>query len=136
MTGDLHSAPVPRVIAALFGAISVLLGLPAALFGLLLIVGAATEKNPSGAIIGGVILCTVGCLASVLGVRLVLNRGRSDGGLVSPLAMRIAGACFLVCSPVLLIGDRSPIAILHTCEVIIAGIALLGIAARRENRHE
>lgn len=82
-------------------------------------------------------LVLLGCIALVgvfflaLSRRLLLGKGRNDGGLFPPFALRLAGVIFLSSPLLLFFGPRT-----HFLNVILcigAGVACFTLASRRSD---
>lgn len=76
-----------------------------------------------------------GLFLSAWGVRLVANRRRADGGLLSPWALRFGGMLFFVMALAFLIWERSW-RVLEVGGILGAGVACFVLANRREEANQ
>ena len=136
MKQDQYLANAPRGLEVGAGIILALLSL-----GLLGAGGLVLYRLVTGRLIEagvfwvGVSALVIGAVLSRLSLRLVAGeRDRSDGGLLSPTSLRLAGACFVI-APVLMIFENW-IHLIHLAASISCAVACFLLAARREQLTE
>lgn len=117
----------------------ILLSIPMAFFGVLttgvstlIFYSAIVERDvPVNAMYAGMLLLPVGILCFLIMWRLASGRsGRTDGGLFSPLALRLWGAVFLSYPAIFLL--MKSLMVFESLSSIAAGIACFKLAAHRE----
>jgi hypothetical protein len=136
MTEGQYSAPMSRAATLAAGVVSALFGVPLLLLGVLFIFSALREPPPTSAVVIGCVALAVGAFMSLMAYRLISNRPRSDGGLVPPWALRIAGVSFIVAGPFLAWEKHSYFTMRHALGSVSAGLACFGIASYRERKRE
>jgi len=124
--------PVNRVVQVATGLPITILGLLAiGVAGLILYVYFTGESVPSPILWFGIIILPVGFFCLLIAWRLFIGySGRKDGGLFSPVALRIAGTIFLI-QPVLLFFAKS-YWILKSITCVLAAFACFTLASKRE----
>jgi hypothetical protein len=126
--------PVNRVVQVATGLPITILGLLAiGVAGLILYVFFTGESVPRPILWFGIIILPVGFFCLLIAWRLFIGySGRKDGGLFSPVALRIAGAIFLI-QPVLLFFAKS-YWILESITCVLAAYASFALASQRESK--
>ena len=128
-----YSKPVNRGVQFLLSIPMAFFGLLATGVGILIFYFAIVEKDvPVNALYAGTLFLPVGIFCLLIMWRLASGRsGRKDGGLFSPLVLRLWGAVFLS-YPILFILMKS-VMIFESLLSIGAGIACFRLASRRES---
>jgi hypothetical protein len=131
-----YSAPMPRAVALAAGVVSALFGVPLLLLGGFVIFSALKESTPTSMEVIGCVALAVGAFMSLLAYRLISNKPRSDGGLVPPWALRVAGMGFIAGAPFYVWVNHSMVSAWHALGLVTAGLACFGIATYRERKRE
>jgi hypothetical protein len=134
MSEGQYSAPMSRAATLAAGVVSALFGVPLLLLGVLFLFSALRESTPTSTVVIGFVALAVGAFMSLMAYRLISNKPRSDGGLVPPWALRIAGVSFIVAGPFLAWEKHSYLSMWHAIGSVSAGLASFGIASYRERR--
>jgi hypothetical protein len=127
-----YSKPVNRGAQILLAAPMAVFGLLATGVGILIFYFAITENDvPANALCAGALFLPVGIVCLSIMWRLATGRsGRRDGGLFSPLVLRLWGAVFL--SYPLLFYLLNSLMVFESLLSIGAGIACFRLASHRE----
>ena len=133
MSDDRYSAPIPKWLSVAVGFVCALIGVPLVAFCVVGVIGLLTRPSPESAIVIVSVALTVGLFMSVMGIRLLRNKARPDGGLVSPWVLRLGGAFFVVVPVLMALEHRSLPSIWHIVGLMSAGIACFALANRREH---
>ena len=131
-----YSAPMSRAATLAAGVVSALFGVPLLLLGVLFMFSALRKPTPTSTVVIGCVALAVGAFMSLMAYRLISNRPRSDGGLVPPWALRIAGVSFIVAGPFLAWAKQSYSSMWHALGSVSAGLACFAIASYRERWRE
>jgi len=129
-----YSSAVPRAATLVAGIVSALFGVPLLLGGGFAVFRLLEEPaSTSGAVIACIAL-VVGIFMSYWAFRLTSNKPRSDGGLMSPWALRIGGVFLIGAAPFYVLARHSPVSVWHALGLVSAGLACFAMASHRE-RH-
>ncbi len=131
-----HQQPAGRGLEVLAGLACSSCGVGLAIlggFGLFALLVRDGPAPTSSTVLFTLTICALAALFLVLGWRLVLNRARpSDGGLFSPLGLRMGGLVFLA-GPVA-VAFTHPVGLFETGFAFAASASCFALARHREHR--
>jgi hypothetical protein len=130
-----HYRPAGRAFELLAGVVCTVCGLGLAALGAFGLFAVFVRNGPPptpSTLLVTLIICAFAALLLVLAWRLILNRARpSDGGLFSPLGLRVGGLIFLA-GPIATFFTH-PIGLVHTAAAFAAAGACFALARHREH---
>jgi hypothetical protein len=132
METNQYFAPAPRALMTIAGIIIMFFAMISlAVFAVGMIDVIRRHSAPTPVVVALLVMGTIGAALSVLGLRLLTGKGRRDGGLFGPGALRVGGVLFLAAPVFPLLSGSYPTAVWFAVALIPAGVACFVLAKRR-----